>query len=82
MVGNHYVMFYQLCILTDCTDAQQWYIEYLHGQLDGSFLIISKLNGKALYCKGGAEALEVKAAERRKPTLEKRWLLHCVQDIE
>ena len=64
-MGTHYT--------PQSTDAQQWYIEYLHGQLDGSFLIISKINGKALYCKGGSEGLEVKAAERNDEDESQHW---------
>ena len=37
------------------------------------FLIISMLNGKALYCKGGAEGLEVKAAERNDEDESQHW---------
>ena len=49
------------------------YIEYLHGQLDGSFLIISNLNGKALYCKGGKEGQEVKATKRNDEDESQHW---------
>ena len=45
-------------------DAQRWYIEYLHGQIDESFLIVSKLNGKALNCERGGDGLQVKAIQR------------------
>ena len=45
------------------TDAQRWYIEYLHGQSENSFLIVSNLNGKALYCNGGDGGLQVEATE-------------------
>ena len=55
------------------TDAQQWYIEYLHGQSENSFLIVSKLNGKALYCKGGDGGLQVKATERNDDDDRQHW---------
>ena len=63
--GTHYT--------SQSTDAQRWYIEYLHGQSDKSFLIVSKLDGKALYCKGGEEGLYVKAAERKDEDESQHW---------
>ena len=54
-------------------DTQQWYIEHLHGQSDESFLIISKLNGKALYCKGGDDGLRVEATERNDDDDRQHW---------
>ena len=36
-------------------------------------MIISKLNGKALYCKGGAEGLKVKGAERNDEDESQHW---------
>ena len=41
--------------------------------MGGSFLIISKLNGKALYCKGDREGLEVKAAECNDEDESQHW---------
>ena len=64
--GIHYTL--------ESSDAQRWYIEYLHGQSNESFLIVSNLNGKALYCKGGDDGKLVK-------TLEKRRLLHYLKKI-
>ena len=56
------------------TDAQRWYIEYLHGQSDEfGFLIVSKLNGKALHCKGGDDGLQVKATERNDDDERQHW---------
>lgn len=54
-------------------DTQQWYIEHLHGQSDESFLIISKLNGKALYCKGPPHGLDVEATERNDNDDRQHW---------
>ena len=63
--GYHYT--------SQSTDAQRWYIEYLRGQLDKSFLIVSKLNGKALYCKGGDSGLLVEATERNDDDDKQHW---------
>ena len=60
-MGTHYT--------PQSTDDQRWYIEHLHDQSDGSVLIISKLNGKALYCTG----LDVKAAERNDGDESQHW---------
>ena len=54
-------------------DIQQWYIEHLHGQSDERFLIISMLNGKALYCKGPPHGLDVEATERNDDDVSQHW---------
>ena len=51
-------------------DTQQWYIEHLHGQSDESFLIISKLNGKAL-CPSHGQYVE--ATERNDDDDSQHW---------
>ena len=63
--GSHYT--------PQSTDAQTWYIEYLHGQSENSFLIVSKLNGKALYCKSGDSGLQVEATERNDDDDRQHW---------
>ena len=40
-------------------------------------MIISKLNGKALYCKGGGEGLKVKAAERNDEDESQHWIRYA-----
>ena len=55
------------------TDAQRWYIEYLHDQSENSFLIVSKLNGKALYCEGGDGGMQVTATERNDDDDRQHW---------
>ena len=54
-------------------DTQQWYIEHLHGHSDERFLIISMLNGKALYCKGPPHGLCVEATERNDNDVSQHW---------
>ena len=63
--GSHYT--------PHSTDAQQWYIEYLHGQSENSFLIVSKLNGKALYCEGGEGGMQVTATKRNDDDDRQHW---------
>ena len=37
-------------------------------------MIVSKLNGKALYCKGGREGLDVRATERNDDDESQHWI--------
>ena len=62
--GSHYT--------PQSTDAQRWYIEYLHGQSENSFLIVSKRNGKALYCKSG-DGATLEATERNDDDDRQHW---------
>ena len=70
---NEAVIFAGVHYTPQSNDSQRWYINYLHGQSDESFLIVSKLNGKALYCKGGGDGLQVRASERNEDDDSQHW---------
>ena len=63
--GHHYT--------PQSTEAQRWYIEYLHDESENSFFIVSKLNGKALYCKGDNVATQVEDTEHNDDDDKQHW---------
>ena len=57
-------------------DDQLWYIYKLGpGQQDGSFIIVSKLNGKALYCTNDGKGLFVRVTERNDNDESQHWTI-------